>query len=84
MTAGAELFARYAFPPNELGYCGPGDTRPDELASHARDFDGAWPYLMAIADALGGLVEIGFAVGDLMGVGGDALEIAGGVFDALP
>ena len=40
--------------------------------------------LLQIADALGGLVEIGFAVGDLMGVGGDALEIAGGVFDALP
>ena len=29
----------------------PGTTR--ELASHAREFDGAWPYLQAIADAIG-------------------------------
>ena len=45
------LFARYAFPPNELGYCGPADTAPPELASHAKEFDGAWPYLRAIAEA---------------------------------
>jgi hypothetical protein len=50
---GRELFACYAFPPNELGYCGPADTAQDELASHAREFDGAWPYLQAIADAAG-------------------------------
>jgi len=24
-VSGAELFARYAYPPNELGYCGPGE-----------------------------------------------------------
>ena len=40
--------------------------------------------LLQIADALGGLVEIGYAVGDLIGAGGDAIEIAGGIFDALP
>ena len=41
MTA---LFARYAFPPNELGYCGPPDASvllhgdyPVGLAAHARD-----------------------------------------------
>ncbi|HZQ33167.1 MAG TPA: DUF6390 family protein [Mycobacterium sp.] len=49
---GHELFARYAFPPNELGYCGPADANGD-LASHAKEFDGAWPYLTAIADAVG-------------------------------
>jgi hypothetical protein len=27
MTDGGVLFARYAFPPNELGYCGPADAR---------------------------------------------------------
>ena len=48
---GRELFASYAFPPNELGYCGPPDTTQAELASHAKEFDGAWPYLQAIADA---------------------------------
>lgn len=56
---GHALFARYAFPPNELGYCGPpgagvlpgGDA--NDLADYAREFDGAWPYLSAIADAAG-------------------------------
>jgi len=53
LPAGQALFARYAFPPNELGYCGPaGDAgRPSDVAGHAREFDGAWPYLRAIADA---------------------------------
>jgi hypothetical protein len=50
---GRELFASYAFPPNELGYCGPADTTQAELASHAKEFDGAWPYLQAIAYAAG-------------------------------
>jgi hypothetical protein len=50
---GRELFACYAFPPNELGYCGPADTAQHELASHAMEFDGAWPYLSAISDATG-------------------------------
>ncbi len=51
--SGRELFACFAFPPNELGYCGPADTTQAELASHAKEFDGAWPYLQAIADAAG-------------------------------
>jgi len=56
---GYALFARFAFPPNELGYCGPGDAGAllgdydtDAQAAHARAFDGAWPYLAAIADAI--------------------------------
>jgi uncharacterized protein DUF6390 len=60
LPLGYEEFVRYAFAPNELGYCGPSDTdalrrggAPDELASHAKEFDGAWPYLEAIADAVG-------------------------------
>lgn len=58
LPAGAALFARYAYPPNELGYCGPADigrvgAGATELASHATEFDGAWPYLVAIADAVG-------------------------------
>lgn len=52
-SAGHEVFARYAFPPNELGHCGPGNAVPGELGSRAREFDGAWPYLEAIADAAG-------------------------------
>jgi uncharacterized protein DUF6390 len=59
-AAGHSLFARYAFPPNELGYCGPRDASAllrghsaAELAALAREFDGTWPYLTAIADAAG-------------------------------
>ena len=60
LPAGYALFARYAFPPNELGYCGPADAdvllrgdNASEVAAHAKEFDGAWPYLRAIADAAG-------------------------------
>jgi hypothetical protein len=61
---GDVVFARYAFPPNELGYCGPDDAgallshaSSGELASdiveRARRFDGAWVYLEVIAAAVG-------------------------------
>jgi hypothetical protein len=61
---GPLLFARYAYPPNALGYCGPDDARalighttvgessPD-LAALARRFAGAWPYLQLIAASAG-------------------------------
>ncbi|MDQ2836007.1 MAG: DUF6390 family protein [Actinomycetota bacterium] len=62
MTAsGARMFARYAYPPNALGYCGPDDAAvllsrdtPDaeaRIAKHAREFEGAWAYLELIAEA---------------------------------
>ncbi len=57
---GHASFARYAYPPNELGYCGPTDPtvllradRVDDVRAHAQAFDGAWPYLQAIATAGG-------------------------------
>lgn len=60
LPAGHALFARYAYPPNELGYCGPADAEvllrgdnPEQVAAHARAFDGTWPYLTAIAAAAG-------------------------------
>lgn len=57
---GALLFARFAFPPNALGLCGPdsGLALPDhiragrtdlELRRLAEGFEGAWPYLELIA-----------------------------------
>ncbi len=63
-VSGPELFARYAYPPNELGYCGPGEPGvlleaaaeggQQPLLSHlARQFDGAWPYLELIAGCNG-------------------------------
>nr|WP_225443046.1 DUF6390 family protein [Lolliginicoccus lacisalsi] len=84
---GAALFARYAYPPNALGYCGPPDTR--QTVAHlgggasgagaavsgvgerqateqwARSFDGAWPYLHAIA---GGAGRAGLSDGRLGGL----------------
>lgn len=57
---GPQLFARYAYPPNALGYCGPADSdallhygvagvTDLGLAQLARGFEGAWPYLELIA-----------------------------------
>ena len=62
--SGATRFARYAFPPNELGYCGPEDASvllqhatdggaTVQVAARARQFEGAWAYLSAISDATG-------------------------------
>jgi hypothetical protein len=57
-------FARFAYPPNALGYCGPddpaalightsaGESGPD-LVALARQFAGAWPYLELIAASCG-------------------------------
>jgi len=63
-VAGPILFARYAFGPNRLGYCGPddaaglfaeatvgGDLRA--LRQDAEQFEGAYPYLRLIATANG-------------------------------
>jgi hypothetical protein len=64
MADGVLLFSRYAYPPNELGYCGP--DRPQQLLEQvsagasdeglrqlARGFEGAWPYLELIAASAG-------------------------------
>jgi hypothetical protein len=61
---GLLLFARYAYPPNELGYCGPEDHRAlldygtagvvdPGLEELARGFHGPWPYLTLLAGAVG-------------------------------
>ena len=53
-SPGYALFAQYAYPPNELGYCGPAHGGgASGLAARAKEFDGAWPYLAAIAEAVG-------------------------------
>jgi Family of unknown function (DUF6390) len=83
--AGDVVFARYAFPPNELGYCGPDDA--GALLSHAatgRDgrvvssrapaFDGAWPYLEVIADATGIDDPLDRRVVEAYWVGNDLLD----------
>ncbi|WP_006241932.1 DUF6390 family protein [Mycolicibacterium tusciae] len=75
LTTGQELFGRYAYPPNELGYCGPTDGGGTSgLASHAKEFDGAWPYLAAIADAIGHSDPLDQDVVGSYWVGGPALS----------
>jgi hypothetical protein len=58
--SGPVLFARYAYPPNRLGLCGPADApalldgaatgAENQLRELARGFEGAYPYLQLIAD----------------------------------
>lgn len=56
---GAEMFARYAYAPNALGYCGPPlgatlrDGSVDEVRRAATRFTGAWPYLRVLAGLTG-------------------------------
>lgn len=64
-VSGPVLFARYAFGPNRLGYCGPaavdelfGEGTSASADDHllrrlAPEFEGAWPYLELIAAANG-------------------------------
>jgi DNA-binding transcriptional regulator YhcF (GntR family) len=63
-THGLQLFARYAYPPNERGFCGPPEHRTllEYGASGASDpglkklalaFSGPWPYLKLLAGAAG-------------------------------
>lgn len=52
---GVEMFARYAYAPNHLGYCGPPalaamrNATTDEVRAAARSFSGAWPYLEVLS-----------------------------------
>lgn len=63
-VSGPLRFARFAFPPNQLGYCGPGDADGltafaggdgsegvDGVRHLARGFEGAYPYLQLLAGA---------------------------------
>ncbi|MBJ8348464.1 DUF6390 family protein [Antrihabitans sp. YC2-6] len=61
---GHRLFAKYAYAPNALGYCGPADAQALEAVACGRDvdldvtaiarkFSGAWPYQKLIADLSG-------------------------------
>ena len=90
-SAGAEMFARYAYAPNALGYCGPPlgatlrDGSVDEVRTAATRFSGAWPYLRVlarltgIADPLDYRLVESYWLGGGVGAGLDADEF----FDAL-
>jgi hypothetical protein len=78
---GALLFARYAYPPNELGYCGPDGASallradvPDEIVRRARHFEGAWSYLEFIARSAGIADPLDEAVVEAYWIGNDLLD----------
>jgi hypothetical protein len=53
------MFARYAYAPNALGFCGPPlgatlrDGTVDEVRTAATKFSGAWPYLRVLSTLTG-------------------------------
>ncbi|WP_297773985.1 DUF6390 family protein [Mycobacterium sp.] len=59
LQTGVEMFARYAYAPNALGYCGPplGATLRDgsvaDVRRAATKFSGAWPYLRVLSKLTG-------------------------------
>lgn len=88
LADGAILFGRYAFPPNDLAYCGP--DRADELLERvseraggpeleavARGFEGAWPYLELIGEILG-RAPLDPVVVESYWLGGPLLDRCGG------
>ncbi|WP_405776209.1 DUF6390 family protein [Streptomyces sp. NBC_00859] len=82
-AAGAMLFARYAYPPNELGYCGPQDAeallRPGAVAGmeeRARQFEGAWSYLEFLAESAGVPDPLDVRVVEAYWIGNELLESA--------
>ena len=93
-ASGPVLFARYAFGPNRLGYCGPeaveelfgeGTGRGDEptLRHLARSFEGAWPYLELIAAANGRPDPLDRDVVEAYWLGNELLErVSPGLFEA--
>ena len=83
-ATGEVLFARYAYPPNKLGYCGSGDGQelldltagvgPDDVATRARHFEGAWAYLEIIAASAGIDDPLDRRVVEAYWVGNDLLD----------
>ncbi|QHY94060.1 hypothetical protein SSPS47_02825 [Streptomyces sp. S4.7] len=80
---GAILFARYAYPPNELGYCGPADptallrpTDTEGIEHGARQFDGAWCYLEFLAESSGLDDPLDERVVEAYWIGNDLLDRA--------
>lgn len=82
-ATGAEMFARYAYAPNALGYCGPPlgatlrDGAVEEVLRAARGFSGAWPYLRVLSQLTGIADPLDYRLVE-------AYWLGGGVGAALP
>jgi hypothetical protein len=85
MASGPTLFARYAYPPNERGSCGPPQHRTlfeygvaaqvdPGLELLARQFAGAWPYLEFIAGVSGIEDALDHRVVEAYWLGNDLLD----------
>lgn len=86
---GWEMFSRYAFAPNELGYCGPEHcstlldsakhgSSHDEILHYAQCFDGAWHYLEEISSANGASGPLNADVVHNYWIGGTLLDAVDG------
>lgn len=85
---GTEMFARYAYAPNQLGYCGPPEAAAlqngsaQDVREVAKRFSGAWPYLQVlsrmsgIADPLDYRLVESYWLGGGVAVGLDPGEFA--------
>jgi hypothetical protein len=77
--SGEVLFARYAWPPNERGYCGPPESSLVDIGSRARLFDGAWTYLEYLASVAGLDDPLDERVVEAYWIGNDLLSSASSV-----
>ena len=86
--AGPLRFARYGYPPNELGYCGPAESQQileqadagvsdGDLRRLLGAFDGAWPYLELIAHANGIADPLDDRVVEAYWIGNELLDTVG-------
>jgi hypothetical protein len=88
---GVEMFARYAYAPNALGYCGSPlgatlrDGSVDDVRSAATTFSGAWPYLRVLSALTGIADPLDYRLVEAYWLGGGvAADLdAGDFFDAL-
>jgi Family of unknown function (DUF6390) len=73
---GPEMFARYAYAPNALGFCGPplGATLRDgsieDVRLAATQFSGAWPYLRVLAKMTGASDPLDYCLVESYWLGG--------------
>jgi hypothetical protein len=85
---GAQLFVRYAYPPNSRGSCGPPDSdallhygqsgvTDQGLRELAKGFAGAWPYLELIAGSHGIADPLDARVVEAYWVGNSLLDSVG-------
>lgn len=76
VTDGAQMFARYAFAPNRLGYCGPPGPLPldnadrSDIERAARLFTGVWPYLVVLSEMTGTTDPLDYRVVETYWLGG--------------